>query len=52
MSKITNLDHLKKLAQRTHAEVNAVDQKSLAIKLPTKVSELNNDSGYQNPFYD
>ena len=47
MSKITNLDHLKKLAQRTHAEVNAVDQKSLAIKLPTKVSELNNDSGYQ-----
>lgn len=47
MSKITNLEHLKKLAQRTQTEVAAVDQKISAIKLPTKVSELNNDSGYQ-----
>ena len=46
-NKITNLEHLQKLALRTRTEVAALDQKLGAVRLPTKVSELSNDSGYQ-----
>ena len=46
-NKITNLEHLQKLALRTRTEVAALDQKLGAVHLPTKVSELSNDSGYQ-----
>ena len=45
--KLTALEHLKMLAQRTKAEEDALNAKINAIKVPTQVSQLTNDAGYQ-----
>lgn len=53
VSKLTKLEALKQLAARvkedyaTKTELNTVSEKVNAIKVPTKVSELNNDSKFQ-----
>lgn len=47
MSKATTFDQLKKLANRTGQEIQRIDAKVDAIVVPTKVSDLNNDSGFQ-----
>lgn len=46
-SKLTALEHLKMLAQRAKAEEDALNTKIAAIKVPTQVSQLTNDAGYQ-----
>lgn len=46
-NKVTYVEHLNKLAQRAKAQAAAIEAKLGDIQIPTKVSELNNDSGYQ-----
>lgn len=46
-NKVTYMEHLNKLAQRAKAQAAAIEAKLGDIQIPTKVSELNNDSGYQ-----
>ena len=48
MSKATTIDQLKKLATRTGLEVKEIRKKVEAIKVPTAVSELTNDSNFQS----
>lgn len=47
MSKATNFEQLKKLAQRADARLDAVEADVAAITVPEKVSDLENDAGYQ-----
>lgn len=44
--KLTTLDHLKELALKSHTEVATV-KTALEAKIPAKVSQLQNDSGFQ-----
>lgn len=44
--KLTTLDQLKELALRSHTEVVTV-KTALEAKIPTKVSQIQNDSGFQ-----
>ena len=46
-NKVMYLEHLRKTAQRAKAEAAAIEAKLGDIQIPTKVSELTNDSGYQ-----
>ena len=46
-NKITNLEQLKKAAQRAKAEAAAIEAKLGEIQIPANVSELTNDAGYQ-----
>lgn len=48
MSKATTIDQLKKLATRTGLEVKEIRKKVEAIKVPTAVSELTNDSNFKS----
>ena len=47
MGKAINLTALQKLAERTDERLDAVEASVEAIEVPTKISDLENDSGYQ-----